>query len=69
MKYVIETPNKQYTGVTEGVAFVDGRAIVEDEVLKNVLVNNYGYSARPLDEKKGAEKVEAAEKKPAKRKK
>lgn len=44
MKYVIETPNKRYSGVTEGVAFSGGRAIVEDENIKNILVNDYGYS-------------------------
>jgi hypothetical protein len=41
--YTIKTPNPNYNGVTEGVAFVNGVARVEDEVTRNVLVNNYGY--------------------------
>ncbi len=43
MKFKIVTPNEQYNGVTEGLAFANGVAHTEDENLKNVLVNNYGY--------------------------
>lgn len=56
-KWLITTPNRRYCGVTEGVPFVDGRAVVHDEILKNVLVNNYKYSAELIEE----EKVKAAE--------
>lgn len=41
--YTIKTPNPNYNGITEGVAFVNGVARVEDEITRNVLVNNYGY--------------------------
>lgn len=51
-KWLIKTPNKMYNGITEGVAFVNGQAIVEDEILKNMLVNNYGYVAEEIVEKK-----------------
>jgi len=34
VKYVVETPNKLFNGFREGVAFVAGRAEIEDEVLK-----------------------------------
>ena len=48
-KYVIRTKNKMYNGVTEGVLFQDGQAIVEDEYLKNLLVTNYGYTAELIE--------------------
>lgn len=41
--YTIKTPNEKYNGITEGVPFVNGVAKVEDELVRNVLVNNYGY--------------------------
>jgi hypothetical protein len=59
-KYLIKTPNVNYRGVTEGVAFADGKAVVEDEILKNVLVKNYGYAAEEVP----AEKKTAAKSKP-----
>ena len=43
-KYVIRTKNKMYNGVTEGVLFQNGQAVVEDELIKNLLVVNYGYT-------------------------
>jgi hypothetical protein len=54
--FLIKTPNEKYNGVTEGVPFVNGQAKVEDEAVRNVLVNNYGY----ID---ATEKVEKPEKK------
>lgn len=41
--YKIETPNKKYSGVTEGVAFADGIGRTDCENTRNVLVNDYGY--------------------------
>lgn len=49
-RWRITVPNKQYNGVTEGVAFVQGEALVSDEILKNVLVVNYGYSAELVED-------------------
>ena len=43
MKFKILTPNEQYDGVTEGVAFAAGVGYTDDEHVKNKLVNNYGY--------------------------
>ena len=39
-KYVIRTRNKMYNGVTEGVLLQNGQAVVEDELIKNLLVVN-----------------------------
>jgi len=44
VKYTIEVPNKLYSGVTEGVPFVNGVATVEDEKVRDILVINYGYT-------------------------
>lgn len=41
--FVIKTPNPNYDGVTLGVKFENGAAVVEDENLRKVLVNDYGY--------------------------
>lgn len=62
MAWRITTPNKNYCGVTEGVAFVNGEAVVDSEVLKNVLVQNYGYHAEELKDKGTAKKDETAKK-------
>lgn len=51
MKYIVKTPNPNYNGVTEGVAFANGEAIVEDEIIMNVLKTNYHYSVLELIEK------------------
>ena len=54
-KYVIRTKNKLYNGVTEGVLFQNGQAVVTDEYIKNLLTVNYGYTAEIIeDEKKKA---------------
>jgi hypothetical protein len=63
LAYTIKTPNEKYNGVTEGVGFVNGVAKVEDKQLRDVLVNNYGYS--DVTEKKAEEKP--ADKAPAKK--
>lgn len=49
-KWRITVPNKNYNGVTEGVAFIQGEALVADEISKNVLVVNYGYSAELVED-------------------
>ena len=54
-KYVIRTKSKLYNGVTEGVLFQNGQAVVDDEYIKNLLTVNYGYTAEIIeDEKKKA---------------
>lgn len=40
---VIKTPNPNYNGITLGVKFENGAAVIEDENLRRVLVNDYGY--------------------------
>ncbi|MFT4413194.1 hypothetical protein ACLM5H_04960 [Fredinandcohnia humi] len=70
-KFKVTTKNKLYNGITEGVAFVNGEAIVEDEVKVKVLVHNYGYEAEEMKAKAEVkvEKETAEEKKaPTKRK-
>lgn len=52
MKYTIKTPNKNYNGVTYGISFVDGVATTDDEKVKNVLVNDFGYSVEITEDKK-----------------
>ena len=42
--YKISTPNKRYSGVTEGVAFADGIGQTGCKNTRNVLVNDYGYT-------------------------
>jgi hypothetical protein len=44
VRYKILTPNPNYNGVTEGVAFANGVGYTDSEAIKNVLVNDYGYS-------------------------
>lgn len=60
MKFKILTPNEQYDGVTEGVAFAAGVGYTDDENVKNQLVNNYGYKCEPPSKTKempGAKKA------------
>jgi hypothetical protein len=42
-KFSIKTPNEIYNGVTEGVPFASGIGQTDDENVRNVLVNDYGY--------------------------
>jgi hypothetical protein len=42
-KYTIKTPNELYNGVTEGVPFAKGIGQTDEENVRNVLVNDYGY--------------------------
>lgn len=46
--FVIRTPNPNYRGETLGVRFENGKAVVEDEILFNTLVNDYGYLSEQL---------------------
>lgn len=69
MKYVVEVPNKMFNGFREGVAFVAGRAEIEDEVLKRVFEKNYGYVVRPLKEEKPKKGEEEPKKKSAAKRK
>lgn len=41
--YILKTPNKQYNGVTEGVAFSKGIGQTDNSNIRNILVNDYGY--------------------------
>ena len=45
MEWQVTTKNPLYSGCTEGVFFQNGQAIVSDELLKDLLVSEYGYSA------------------------
>lgn len=40
---VIKTPNPNYNGITLGIKFENGAAVIEDENMRRVLVNDYGY--------------------------
>jgi hypothetical protein len=62
-KYKIEVPNKMYNGITEGVPFVDGFGETDDENIKNVLINDFGYTLC-CDDVNAEDKAE--DKKPAK---
>lgn len=48
--FVIKTPNPNYDGITLGVKFENGAAVVEDENLRKVLVNDYGYLSESKDQ-------------------
>ncbi|MCK0470887.1 hypothetical protein [Halalkalibacter sp. APA_J-10(15)] len=41
--YKIKTPNERYNGETYGVTFFNGQGETENEEVKNVLVNDFGY--------------------------
>jgi hypothetical protein len=56
MKFHIKTPNPKYKGITLGVKFNDGLGFTDDELLKNVLVFEYGYEDVTPDDKKNAPK-------------
>ena len=49
-KFLIVTKSKIYNGVTEGVIFNNGKAIVEDEFIKNLLMVNYGYTVESIED-------------------
>lgn len=49
MKWQVTTKNPLYSGYTEGVFFQHGQAIVGDELIRNLLVLEYGYSAAQIE--------------------
>ncbi|ACV63889.1 hypothetical protein Dtox_3144 [Desulfofarcimen acetoxidans DSM 771] len=51
-RFLIKTKSKLYNGVTEGVLFKNGQAVVEDEFIKNLLVVNYGYTIEIIEDDK-----------------
>ncbi|MCG7386881.1 hypothetical protein [Paenibacillus sp. ACRRY] len=57
--FVIKTPNPNYDGVTCGVKFQNGTAVVEDENLRRVLVNDYGYLSEAKPEEKPPQEEDA----------
>lgn len=52
--YKVKTPNENYNGVTEGVAFAKGIGYTENKNTLKVLINDYKYEDvtdyRPLEE-------------------
>ena len=62
LKYVVEVPNKMFNGFREGVAFTNGRAEIESEVLKKVF-EKYGYKVYSKRENKAEEQNEDDEQK------
>ncbi|OMC97757.1 hypothetical protein [Paenibacillus odorifer] len=65
--YVIKTPNPNYDGTTAGVKFSNGAAVVEDEGLRKILINDYGYTLEE-DESKPEEPQVSVVKAPKPRK-
>ena len=53
--YTIQTPNPFYNGKTHGVSFEKGIGTTEDENVKNILVNDFGYKL--LEETKTKKKA------------
>jgi hypothetical protein len=49
-KFSIKTKSKIYSGITEGIVFTDGQAIIEDETIKSLSVVNYGYTAELIED-------------------
>lgn len=41
--YKIKTPNPSYNGVTYGVEFINGNGQTNDEIIRDILVNDFGY--------------------------
>jgi hypothetical protein len=57
--YEVTTPgNMNYCGVTEGVGFANGKALVVDKATAEMLAHDYGYSIKAIKEKAGKEKPE-----------
>lgn len=46
--YEITTPNPNYNGATEGVGFANGKALVADKPVANMLAHDYGYKVRAV---------------------
>ncbi|MBC9785101.1 hypothetical protein H1S01_11340 [Heliobacterium chlorum] len=49
-KYRITTPNPIFNGVTEGVLFVNGVAIIDDEQKKYLFENDYKYTCEQIED-------------------
>lgn len=50
--YEVTTPgNMNYCGVTEGVGFANGKALVADKATADMLAHDYGYSVKAIKEK------------------
>lgn len=41
--FKLQTPNRLYKGITEGVPFSEGIGYTECVIKRNLLVNDYGY--------------------------
>lgn len=48
MRFLIETPNKEFSDIREGVRFENGKAEIEDEYLARVFANNWGYKVTEI---------------------
>ena len=46
--FEVSTPNPVYCGITDGVAFVDGKALVPDAQKAQELQANFGYVVTAL---------------------
>ncbi|MFP5111831.1 hypothetical protein ACSU64_05565 [Bacillaceae bacterium C204] len=50
--YKIKTPNPHYSGKTSGVEFENGYGQTDNEEIKNILVNDFGYKLLKQEEHK-----------------
>lgn len=65
-KWLVTTPNPHYDGITEGVKFENGQAVVEDESTMLVLVNDFRYNSEEIpgeNESNGEAKLKRTTKK------
>ena len=53
--FEVTTPNPVYCGVTDGVAFANGKAIVSDAQKAEELKANYGYTITAISPEAPAE--------------
>lgn len=65
MRFKIKTPNPLYNGVTEGVPFANGIGHTDDENVKNILVNDYGYELVTEEKAEDSAPSKAPAKKPS----
>lgn len=64
--YKIKTPNPYYTGKTYDVLFNKGIGLTENENVKNILVNDFGYELVEETKKLEPKEVEIEEEIPSK---